>query len=403
MASLDLITQNRVEAWRNSVTMALDLLFGRYPSFIYRRSSRADEMPPIFCFHSTETNYFEKLLKFLKRNGYITIDCDEYYEMQATGNRNECHKKIMISFDDGLREVYTVVYPLLKKYNMKAVVFLIPGRIRETVNDLYFNLGDDRGRKDYAEKIKKHDDKLQPLATWNEIEVMHKSGLIDFQSHTLLHNRIFSDDKVIDFVNPNLLNKIHPHRLTMWEEKPNSEISYTLPLLGAPIYKSSPRMAGQLAVKEEKLGLSACVNYVKQKGGNRYFDSNTWKNELFDVYNRNSLQEKQIETLDEQENNITNDLLNARKIIENYLPGKKVRHLAYPWGVGSEIAERSAKKVGYISCYWGRVDDRLKNKFYGNPFRMARIGSDFVKLLEGRGRSRLIDVIGGKLLRNLER
>lgn len=403
MASFDLIKQIRLEAWRNSVTMTLDLLLGRYPSFIYGRSPRVDEMPPIFCFHITETDYFEKLLKFLKRNGYITIDCDEYYEMQNTGKRNECHKKIMISFDDGMREVYTIAYPLLKKYNMKAVVFLIPGRIREASSDLSFNLGDATTRKNYTEKIYKHHDRLQPLATWQEIAEMHKSGLLDFQSHTLSHNRIFTDDKVIDFVNPNLLNNVHPHRLTMWEEKKNSKDSYTMPLLGTPLYKSSPRMAGLLAVKEEKHGLSACVNYVKHKGGKRFFYNNTWRKELFDVYSRNSLHELQMETLDEQETNITNDLLNARKIIENYLPGKKVRHLAYPWGIGSEIAERSAKKNGYISCYWGRVNGRLKNKFYGNPFRLARIGSDFVKLLNGRGRSRLIDVIKGKLVRNLER
>ncbi len=32
----------------------------------------------------------------------------------------------LLSFDDGLEEVYSVIYPILKKYNIKAIFLLIP-------------------------------------------------------------------------------------------------------------------------------------------------------------------------------------------------------------------------------------------------------------------------------------
>jgi peptidoglycan/xylan/chitin deacetylase (PgdA/CDA1 family) len=65
------------------------------------------------------TSEFEKQIKFLSENGYTPIlfeDLKTYESYQ---------KPIIITFDDGYRDNYTHAYPILKKYNYKAVIFLI--------------------------------------------------------------------------------------------------------------------------------------------------------------------------------------------------------------------------------------------------------------------------------------
>jgi len=54
----------------------LDLVRGRYPSFVYG-SERLTGQVPVFCFHSVEPESFEATLHFLARNDYYTLTPDE--------------------------------------------------------------------------------------------------------------------------------------------------------------------------------------------------------------------------------------------------------------------------------------------------------------------------------------
>ena len=52
---------------------------------------------------------------------------------------------ILITFDDGYRDNYTVMYPLLKEYGMKANIFLVPSYLmheQNTNDNLYLKLQD---------------------------------------------------------------------------------------------------------------------------------------------------------------------------------------------------------------------------------------------------------------------
>ena len=95
----------------------------------------------------------EKQLKYLSENGYTTVTFEDM------GRIDEIQKPVMLTFDDGYRDNYTELFPLLKKYNAKATIFLIA----EFTN-----------REKYL--------------TEEQIREMKQSGLVSFQGHTSSHS-----------------------------------------------------------------------------------------------------------------------------------------------------------------------------------------------------------------------
>jgi len=100
---------------------------------------------------------FDNQLQELKKNNYQTLFVSE----AATSLRTETKlatKNIVLTFDDGYEDFYSVVWPLLKKYNYKATLYVI-------INKL--------GVKGYITR-----DQLRELAS---------SGLVEIGSHTFNH------------------------------------------------------------------------------------------------------------------------------------------------------------------------------------------------------------------------
>lgn len=97
----------------------------------------------------------EEQLKWLSENGYTPIWFEDLYHL------DQIEKPVILTFDDGYEDNYTELFPLLKKYQMKATVFMITGSI---------------GQEHYLEE--------------QEIQEMAKSGLISFQSHTVTHRNL---------------------------------------------------------------------------------------------------------------------------------------------------------------------------------------------------------------------
>lgn len=104
---------------------------------------------------------FEKQIKYLSENGYTSITSQDLIEYKE-GNKEIPEKPVFITSDDGYLSNYEIMYPILKKYNMKATIFLIGERI------------------DNSDKPSK----ALPKLNWDNIKEMHKSGLVDFQCHT---------------------------------------------------------------------------------------------------------------------------------------------------------------------------------------------------------------------------
>ena len=127
------------------------------------RTAAKDIKVPILMYHSVTdkvwgyTNLhvspkeFDAQMKYLKDNKYTALD---FSELEYAG---EYTKPILITLDDGYENNYTEAYPILKKYNIKATIFVCSGFI---------------GNKTSL-KV-------------NQIKEME--GLVDIQSHTVTHS-----------------------------------------------------------------------------------------------------------------------------------------------------------------------------------------------------------------------
>lgn len=110
---------------------------------------------------------FEFHLKILKILGYKAIT---FKDLNKIGLENRFDKKyIILTVDDGYKNNYEIMLPLLKKYNMKAVIYL--------VSDLSYNKWD----------VEKYNEEKLELMNENEIREIIESGLIEFGGHTLNH------------------------------------------------------------------------------------------------------------------------------------------------------------------------------------------------------------------------
>ena len=87
---------------------------------------------PILLYHSISNdnspmslniNFFENQMKYLKNNGFQTVDFNEI------DPNLKSKKQIIITFDDGYKDILNNALPILKKYNFKATSFFVTNLI----------------------------------------------------------------------------------------------------------------------------------------------------------------------------------------------------------------------------------------------------------------------------------
>jgi peptidoglycan/xylan/chitin deacetylase (PgdA/CDA1 family) len=69
------------------------------------------------------TNTFELQMRYLKENGYHVITAEELLAFLEYRQRLP-QKSVLITMDDGYRSVYNIAYPILKKYDFTATLFI---------------------------------------------------------------------------------------------------------------------------------------------------------------------------------------------------------------------------------------------------------------------------------------
>lgn len=124
---------------------------------------------PILMYHSVNpnarpenrltvsVNSFERQMRFLKDRRYNVVPLESLIDLIKDKKRIP-KNTVVITLDDGYRDSYIYAFPILKKYNLPATVFVIIDEIGRAQGD---------------------------RLSWDEIKIMQGSGLITIGSHAL--------------------------------------------------------------------------------------------------------------------------------------------------------------------------------------------------------------------------
>ena len=149
------------------------LLFSFFSFLIWLATVLSHYTPPILMYHyinseeplrsrlGVSPKSFERQMRFLREHKYNIVSLEELTDL-IKNKKKIPSKTIVITFDDGYLDNYTNAYPVLKKYNIPATIFVVINRI-----------GKHLGNDDYM--------------SWQQIKELSVLGLVTIGSHSMNH------------------------------------------------------------------------------------------------------------------------------------------------------------------------------------------------------------------------
>lgn len=232
-----------------------------------------------------------------KIKSYQTLTFTEVKQRQYHLSANN----LLITFDDGYRSNYELAYPILKKFNLKATIFL---------NTKYID----------------HDDNY---LTWQQIEEMYVSGLVDFQLHTHSHSLIPKTTEVTGFYDDSTSEYLKRESFNLFFSGWYQAKKHSHQLNGLPRFKFRSRIAvkGYLP----KTDFVEKFNHIQKQP---YFIEKSISQRQKYLTRLFSQQQKQyFDKITQQQYlaNIADEIGQNKQLIQQHL-GYDATILAYPWG-----------------------------------------------------------------------
>src|SRR5690606_5641594 len=126
---------------------------------------------PIFNYHEVTRAQLEPDLAYLRENGYATLGLGEY--LRAAASRAP-RRAVLLTFDDAWSSFFSVAFPLLREYGMRAVVFAPTHWV------------DGNGPAGL-------------FMSWREVRECAASGFVDVQSHAWRHALVHTSNRLSGF------------------------------------------------------------------------------------------------------------------------------------------------------------------------------------------------------------
>jgi peptidoglycan/xylan/chitin deacetylase (PgdA/CDA1 family) len=141
----------------------------RIPILMYHSISDVDDSSRHPYYRTvTAPRVFDRHLKFLHDGGYQTISLSDSVRL-LRGPEADVKKTVVITFDDGFQDFYSLAFPLLNKYSFSATMFLPTAFIGQDCRQF----------------------KGADCLTWTQVRELRKAG-VEFGSHTVTHPQLRS-------------------------------------------------------------------------------------------------------------------------------------------------------------------------------------------------------------------
>ena len=149
-------------------TVKQEIVTERLPILMYHRV--APQGTHALTRYRVTPEAFDEQLRYLRDTGYLSIPIEDWHAAMHA-HRPLSGRAILLTFDDGYQDFYDYAWPILKKYDFSALVFLVADKIGGANDwDLHF-----------GERI--------PLMNWDKINQLSENG-IRFGSHTATHSML---------------------------------------------------------------------------------------------------------------------------------------------------------------------------------------------------------------------
>jgi len=271
---------------------------------------------------------FQSQLEALSKNGYRAISLQDLISF-LSGNQLKVEKPIIFSFDDGFLDYYLFAHPLLEKFRMSSVVFLVT----DWVND---ELGI---RKEFPAEMAGFDSNQSIRAAlrgdrrmffnWETARELAKSGIVEFGSHTCTHKLAFRSGRIRRFI---MSDRAH----WKYEQVYGGKVRP-----GYPIFERASAAAVRCFEPGKDI-IERLAEFCRQRSGN---DRKQMEAELF----RRAAELGPLGDFESEEDaraRITRELEISREIIEGQLR-VPCPSLCWPFGDYSELSLEIAANAGY--------------------------------------------------------
>jgi len=129
---------------------------------------------------------FEGQMRHLRESGYRTLTIDELLSY-ISGEMALTQKAVVVTFDDGWLDNYIYAFPVMKRYSIKACIFVATDWVGNSSPGISPPSAMPAHKESKA--LIKAGNASDVILSWDHIRAMQNSGLTEFHAHTRSHAR----------------------------------------------------------------------------------------------------------------------------------------------------------------------------------------------------------------------
>lgn len=344
-----------------------------YPRFLFGLPPAAGEIP-IFVFHDVEAEPFARHLEYLSSNGYRTLALEEFLALAASKSGPRNARQVLLTFDDARLSFHQNALPVLRATGSHATLF---------APTLWVSAARPPGSERFM--------------SWEQLKECVDSGVVDVGSHAHRHALVFDSHRLAGFATPPLLERYDIYDWPMRHDSGGDRLGRPAP--GTPIYGATPLLSARARYLESAALREACVSMVERAGVAEFFSRPDCYSRLISLHRSRGgslrggyLGDEEFRAL------VASEFELSRAAFEEHL-GFAPTAFAYPWALGSPLSLELARRFG-IRCTFGVATDfrRARAVSRRGPLQVfGRIRCDWLQLLPGRNRARLLPVLARKV------